>query len=229
MNKMITIVAAFVLATLSAWGQQKPQTLSFTDKNGVEIKDGAVYTVTALPKPDGWGGYLMDSELFVQSSSFNVNSIIIEFKTAEVTKGDVQICFPQNCHPMRANEEYTTNAKNMSSSSGLVSIQTKWNFHTHEDGKAIVTAQLKRVEKAGSHYNVLELGPKITIRFEQNTATGIASISSHQGKTFQIFDLNGRRLLKNATQANIDRLGKGVYVCKTLVNGKVASVQKIIK
>ncbi|HEY9551455.1 MAG TPA: hypothetical protein VIQ97_04125, partial [Prevotella sp.] len=136
------------------------------------------------------------------------------------------------CITLNQGEKNTTVARAIATPPAGIPIDTKWYFG--EEGKeATITAQVKKVQLIGDagmgRYNIVEAGPKITIRFDaQGTSTGVEKISAAGEKTCCVYDVNGRMVLKNVALSEVAHLNKGIYVCKMLENGKVVGIKKIV-
>ena len=69
-------------------------------------------------------------------------------------------------------------------------------------------------------------GPKIKATFDYNP-TSVANVKVGN-VLMDVYDTAGKMVLTNAKKSDVIGLTRGVYICKTKVNGKPGKVEKIL-
>ncbi len=213
------------------------------DKTGNEIPDGGTYTAVAekIDKMPDFPGLVVSLEapfeISVENTTGDVAYVGAHVVTNEMSSGSLQFCFPNNCPPT-VPADYTTD-------SGIIaagekkSLQSEWMPTEGKYGTAQFTVQLRTMtvtkwNTVGGvqfpvEYAFKANGPRITINCVYNDPAGINDIKATGLTTYNVYDMSGRQVVDNGTEADVQVLGKGLYVRETVIDGKRVSAKKIVK
>lgn len=144
MKKIFTFLSLCLLSiTASA------QEYVFTDAQGNTYDDGVVINRTEV-EDDGFGGINLPGNLFVKNvGAAEGCEVAIVAEITKIDNGDLQLCFPTNCHNQSEVGTYETNEKATLAIGESKNLMTEW--VPVEYGECIVTYTAKKyLEGSGS-------------------------------------------------------------------------------
>ena len=110
----------------------------------------------------------------------------------------------------------------------LRNLLSEWMPDEGKYGTATFTIQLRTME--GNTNTVKAYGPKITVNCVYADPTGIDGIVTGNGDTtINVYDASGKAVIINRPASALMSLGKGLYICETMKDGKRVAVRKIVK
>lgn len=234
---------AFVACSVGVNAQAVDNTFRFVDsKTGAEIPDGGTYNVTAelIDKMPDMPGLIVKLEapfdIEVENTTSEVAYVSANVVTNSMSSGSLQFCFPNQCPPT-VPADYTTDT-GVISANGKKSLQAEWIPEEGKSGTAQFTVQLRTMKvtkwnefngtKIPAEFAFEANGPKITIKCAYD-ATGIAGLAADKDAVVNVYNLAGKAVLTNRPASALLSLGKGLYICETVKNGKRVAVKKIVK
>lgn len=158
MKKIFTFLSLCLLSiTASA------QEYVFTDAQGNTYDDGVVINRTEV-EDDGFGGINLPGNLFVKNvGAAEGSEVAIVAEITKIDNGDLQLCFPTNCHNQSEVGTYETNEKATLAIGESKSLMTEW--VPVEYGECIVTYTAKKyLEGSGSAVR------SITVKYKYSNA-----------------------------------------------------------
>ncbi len=233
--KHLLLTALLTIGAASA-SAQIDETFQFTDKNGNIVPDGSTCTFLA-EYDENWENMVAPIELFVKNTTNKSATVSAQIITETLPSGYIQVCFPSQCIP-DIPKNYTTGSGDIMA--GMSSyINSEWfvenDMHSKEwfanngkYGTATVTIQLRTM--AGNTNTVKAYGPKITVNCVYADPTGIDGVLTDNGDTtINVYDASGKTVMTNRPASALMSLGKGLYICETMKDGKRVAVRKIVK
>lgn len=199
-----------VLVTGHALAQDIDQTFLFVDKQGNEVPDGTVITVSSLNEEGQ-----MAVPLYVKKTTDDKAAVSLYETIDGMPGGSWQTCAFGNCLILDASDY---SSKTIINDQMARDIQTEW---IPEQGMyASWTAKLQilrmntqsrfGVEQAGSL--VLGYGPTVTIQFVYADPASISHARLSAGTQERYFTLGGRQAVRPQQGLNIVRLANGSVV-----------------
>ena len=158
MKKIFTFLSLCLLSiTASA------QEYVFTDAQGNTYDDGVVINRTEV-EDDGFGGINLPGNLFVKNvGAAEGSEVAIVAEITKIDNGDLQLCFPTNCHNQSEVGTYETNEKATLAIGESKNLMTEW--VPVEYGECIVTYTAKKyLEGSGSAVR------SITVKYKYSNA-----------------------------------------------------------
>ncbi len=223
---------------------QVDNTFRFVDqKTGNEIPDGGTYTAVA-EKVDIIPGILskMEAKFYidVENTTNDVAYVGAHVVSEELAGGKLQFCFPTQCPPTVPLDYVVPEEQTgMMAAGEKKGLQSEWTATDGQYGTARFTVQLrtmevtKWIEKGGiklpSEYAFKANGPKITINCIYADPAGVDDVKATGLTTYNVYDMTGRRVVENGTEADVQSLGKGLFVRETVIGGKRVSAEKIVR
>jgi hypothetical protein len=139
MKKIFTFLSLCLLSiTASA------QEYVFTDAQGNTYDDGVVINRTEV-EDDGFGGINLPGNLFVKNvGAAEGCEVAIVAEITKIDNGDLQLCFPTNCHNQSEVGTYETNEKATLAIGESKNLMTEWT--PLEYGECIVTYTAKKYQ-----------------------------------------------------------------------------------
>lgn len=139
MKKIFTFLSLCLLSiTASA------QEYVFTDAQGNTYDDGAVINRTEA-EDDGFGGINLPGNLYVKNvGAAEGSEVAIVAQITKIDNGDLQLCFPTNCHNQSEVGTYETNEKATLAIGESKNLMTEWT--PLEYGECIVTYTAKKYQ-----------------------------------------------------------------------------------
>ena len=158
MKKIFTFLSLCLLSiTASA------QEYVFTDAQGNTYDNGVVINRTEV-EDDGFGGINLPGNLFVKNvGAAEGSEVAIVAEITKIDNGDLQLCFPTNCHNQSEVGTYETNEKATLAIGESKNLMTEW--VPVEYGECIVTYTAKKyLEGSGSAVR------SITVKYKYSNA-----------------------------------------------------------
>lgn len=203
MRKLFTIALLVLAGTISAWAQAD-NTFRFVDKDGKEVPDGTVLTITET-EDDGWGGVMMKTGLYIKSSQSGTVYGSMAYTIDEIDNGAFQVCFPENCTSQERVGEYETPAGEVKTED----IQAEWIPDGY--GTARVTLQPKtyKYNAVTKKYTFVGDGPKVTIHFTYSDPAGVPGTAADGKKEVGRYTMDGRKMAHPQKGINIVKTDDG--------------------
>ena len=220
MKKILSILALFACGVFAAQAQVD-QTLQFVDKDGKVVENGAELTLTEVEAP--WGDDQIVLPLSVKNTKNKTAGVRLIFNVMQIDNGAIQVCFPSECTSNSEAKEYITKPGTLEAGE-VKEMATEW-LPTAK-GKCVVTFQLQYFEPTTMGEPTYKNGPKIKVTFDYNP-TSVANVKVGN-VLMDVYDPAGKMVLTNAKKSDVIGLTRGVYICKTKVNGKPGKVEKIL-
>ncbi|GEM_PF-695870 len=237
-------LAVALMAFHASVNGQVDNTFRFVDsKTGDEIPDGGTYTAVAelIDKFPAVPGLVVSLEapfeIDVENMSGDVAYVSAHVVTEEMVSGSLQFCFPNSCPP-EVPADYTTDV-GVLAAGGKKSLQSEWMPMEGKYGTARFTVQLRTMvvtkwigtgdNQIPSEYALKANGPKITINCSYDDPAGINEVKATGLTTYNVYDMSGRLVVDNGTEAEVLSLSKGLYVRETVIGGKRVSAEKIVR
>lgn len=226
---------------------QVDNTFRFVDqKTGNEIPDGGTYTTVAelIDKIPELPGALVVIEakfdIDVENTTNDVAYVGAHVVSEELAGGKLQFCFPTQCPPNVPLDYVVPEAETGTMAAGeKKELQSEWTATKGQYGTARFTVQLRTMEvtkwigtgdnKIPSEYALKANGPKITINCIYADPAGVNDVKATGLTTYNVYDMTGRRVVENGTEADVQSLGKGLFVRETVIGGKRVSAEKIVR
>lgn len=203
MKKISTLMLLLFISIMSSWAQSD-DTFKFVDKDGKEVADGSVLTVTTT-EDDGWGGVIMKTGLSVKSTKTGTVYGCMNYNIIEMSNGAFQVCFPQNCTQETKVGDYTTPYAEVKTED----IQAEWMPETYGTAKVELQTQTWRYNKITDKWTFIGYGPKVTVNFIYTDPTGITNVETVSKKEAGRYALDGRRLHRSEHGINIIKTEDG--------------------
>ena len=220
---------------------QVDNTFRFVDqKTENEIPDGGTYTAV-VEKVDIIPGILskMEAKFYidVENTTGDVAYVSAHVVSEELAGGKLQFCFPNQCPPT-VPADYISDTGTMAAGEKK-GLQAEWTPVEGQYGTARFTVQLRTMEvtkwiekgdiKLPSEYALKANGPKLTINCIYADPAGVDDVKATGLTTYNVYDMTGRRVVENGTEADVQSLGKGLFVRETVIGGKRVSAEKIVR
>lgn len=220
MKKILSILALFACGVFAAQAQVD-KTFQFVDKAGKVVENGAELTLTEVEAP--WGDDQIVLPLSVKNTKNAKAGVRLIFNIMQIDNGALQVCFPSECTSNSEAKEYITKPGTMDAGE-VKEMATEW-LPTAK-GKCVATFQLQYYEPTAGGEPTYMNGPKIKATFDYNP-TSVANVKVGN-VLMDVYDTAGKMVLTNAKKSDVIGLTRGVYICKTKVNGKPGKVEKIL-
>ena len=220
MKKILSILALFACGVFAAQAQVD-KTLQFVDKDGKVVENGAELTLTEVEAP--WGDDQIVLPLSVKNTKNAKAGVRLIFNVMQIDNGAIQVCFPSDCNVYSEAKEYIKQPGTLEPGE-VKGMATEW-LPTAK-GKCVVTFQLQYFEPTTMGEPTYKNGPKIKATFDYNP-TSVANVKVGN-VLMDVYDTAGKMVLTNAKKSDVIGLTRGVYICKTKVNGKPGKVEKIL-
>ncbi len=219
---LVSALLAIVSANVSA---QADGTFQFIDKDGNTVADGSTCTFNAHYDED-WGMVMAHIDLSAKNTTSEEAFVSAQVVTEKLPNGTFQFCFPNTCPP-NVPANYITDTGSMGAGE-VKNLLSKWMPDEGKYGTATFTIQLRTME--GKTNTVKAYGPKITVNCVYADPTGIDEVLTDNGDTtINVYDASGKTVIINRPASALMSLGKGLYICETMKDGKRVAVRKIVK
>lgn len=217
--KSLLLVAAAMFTTASY--AQVDNTFSFVDKDGKEVKSGAVLTVNTIEEDPITGEDMIPTGLYVKNNTKEKQGVGAFFNIKKMDNGKFQICFPQLCSDaltatgmdrtkggtINAGLVKTLGAEWFPMADGVCEVEFKlelYNINTNKFG----VESYERVEEEDMEYPM----PSVTVNFVKG-ATAINGIKDSENvEVTGIYDATGKQMQTTQKGLNIVKLSNGKTV-----------------
>mgnify|MGYP001789744362 FL=1 len=220
MKKILSFLALFACGVFAAQAQVD-QTLQFVDKDGKVVENGAELNLTEVEAP--WGDDQIVLPLSVKNTKNKTAGVRLIFNVMQIDNGAIPVCFTSECTSKSEAKEYIKKTGTLEAGE-VTEMATEW-LPTAK-GNCIVTFQLQYFEQTTMGEPTYKNGPKIKATFDYNP-TSVANVKVGN-VLMDVYDTAGKMVLTNAKKSDVIGLTRGVYICKTKVNGKPGKVEKIL-
>lgn len=231
--------AIMLLAGVTTVSAQVDNTFRFVDEEGKEIPDGGTYYSLAelIDKMPDFPGMVMSLEapfdIYVENTTGETAYVSAEIITKSKASGALSVCFPSQCEN-NVPSKYETSTGIIAAGSKL-SLNSEWLPEKGKYGEAEFTIQLRVMNATLNNlgmptgYTFKANGPKITVKCLYADPTGIDDVATGGVKTYNVYNAAGRAVVTGGGAADVEALGKGLYVVETLAGGKRVATKKIVK
>lgn len=227
--KNLFVTALFMMVAASA-SAQTDGTFQFVDKDGNVVPDGSTCTFD-VKMDDDWGMLMAKIDLFVKNTTAAEAYASLQIVTEKLPNGSVQVCFPDQCVSNVPADFITGNGAISAGSS--YPLNSEWIPVEGKYGTAELTIQLRVMEQTGSFpnfkYDLKATGPKIKVNCVYADPTGISGVTVDGDATVNVYDVSGKTIVSGRPASALGSLGKGLYICETVKDGKRIAIRKIVK
>lgn len=200
MKHLFTLLAFMMLGCMV----QAQNSYVFSDKDGNVIENGATIERTEV-EDDGFGSILIKSGLYVKNNNAPENyQVAVVANITRLDNGDVQLCFPTNCHNYSEVGTYGGDTKGTVAQGAVKDIQSEWLPTAY--GECIVEYTAQNYQ--GSAF------PKdkytVTIHYKYAQSAGIEQTKNSQtAGVSACYDLLGRQTTAAQRGVTIVRMNDG--------------------
>ena len=206
---------------VSVQAQTSSNEVAFLDEQGRVIPSNTTVVLNKVVKdPLTSGGNKITGKVYIQNRADKPLNVSLSYTVNDIDEGDVQVCAYENCTFHSEAGTYKLGSKffPVGLDKEIVDIE-----HFYGESE-VCTVTLKLTTKESGSEEEKE-GPTITVKFDTK-ATGIASASSQNGGTYDVFNVRGVLLHKQLT--SLSELPKGVYIVKQKDAKGIVSTRKYI-
>ncbi len=206
---------------VSVQAQTSSNEVAFLDEQGRVIPSNTTVVLNKVVKdPLTSGGNKITGKVYIQNRADKPLNVSLSYTVNDIDEGDVQVCAYENCTFHSEAGTYKLGSKffPVGLDKEIVDIE-----HFYGESE-VCTVTLKLTTKESGSEEEKE-GPTITVKFDTK-ATGIASASSQNGGTYDVFNVRGILLHKQLT--SLSELPKGVYIVKQKDAKGIVSTRKYI-
>ena len=206
---------------VSVQAQTSSNEVAFLDEQGRVIPSNTTVVLNKVEKdPLTSGGNKITGKVYIQNRADKPLNVSLSYTVNDIDEGDVQVCAYGNCTFHSEAGTYKLGSKLFP-----VGLDKEFVELNHSYGESeVCTVTLKLTTKESGSEEEKE-GPTITVKFDTK-ATGIASASSQNGGTYDVFNVWGVLLHKQLT--SLSELPKGVYIVKQKDAKGIVSTRKYI-
>lgn len=230
--RRIKSLLVFALMTVcgGSMSAQTDGTFQFVNADNEIVPDGSTCTFNAALDED-WGEIMAAIDLSVKNTSDASAYVSMSVQTEALPGGHVQVCFPMECvSSIPAN--FTSGSAALGSGETRP-LNSEWFAAEGKYGTAVMTMQLHVMEQKGTFpnftYTVKADGPKIKVNCIYSDPAGISGMTADRNATVNVYDLTGKTVMTNRPASAMMSLGKGLYICETMKDGKRVDVKKIVR
>lgn len=206
---------------VSVQAQTSSNEVAFLDEQGRVIPSNTTVVLNKVEKTFfPFEENKIAGEVAIQNQSDKPQNITLHCTINNIDEGDVKVCAFNNCTLEEETGTYKVGGKlfPIGLDKEIVDIE-----HFYGESE-VCTVTLKLTTKESGSEEEKE-GPTITVKFDTK-ATGIASASSQNGGTYDVFNVRGVLLHKQLT--SLSKLPKGVYIVKQKDAKGLVSTRKYI-
>ena len=215
--RLLVFIGLLTSLFVSAQAQTSTNDVAFLDEQGRVIPNGTVVVLNkAVPSEFPFEGNKIVGKVHLQNKSDKPLNVSLSYIINNIDEGEVQVCAFEKCTNNSEIGSYEVGDKLFSVGSDKEAIDIEHNYGESEN--CLITLKLK-VKEFGSEEE--KDGPAITVKFD--TKTAIATVTSQQGLTYDVFNTQGMLLYKQIT--SLSNLPKGIYIVK---QKGVASTKKYV-
>lgn len=216
--RLLVFIGLMTNLLVSAQAQTSSNDVVFVDEQGRGITNNTTVVLNKVEKTTfPFERNKISGKVYIQNKSDKPQDVSLSYTIDDIDEGDLQVCAYGNCtfHSEAGTYEIGSKLFPIGLKKEAVDIE-----HTYgESEKCTVTLKLT-VKESGSQEE--KAGPMITVKFDTK-ATGIASIASQKGITYDVYNTQGVLLHKQLT--SLSNLPKGVYIVK---QKGIASTKKYV-
>ena len=206
---------------VSVQAQTSSNEVAFLDEQGRVIPSNTTVVLNKVEKdPLTSGGNKITGKVYIQNRADKPLNVSLSYTVNDIDEGDVQVCAYGNCTFESEAGTYKLGSKLFPIGLDKEFVEVKHSYGESE----VCTVTLKLTTKEIGSEEEKE-GPTITVKFDTK-ATGIASASSQNGGTYDVFNVRGILLHKQLT--SLSELPKGVYIVKQKDAKGIVSTRKYI-
>jgi len=216
--RLLVFIGLMTNLLVSAQAQTSSNDVAFLDEQGRVIPNGTVVVLNkAVATEFPFEGFEIAGKVFIQNKSDKPQDVTLHYIIDGIDEGDVKVCAFTNCTSEEMPGTYEVGNKLFPVGLDKEAVDIE---HTYgESEKCTVTLKLTTKELGSQEEKA---GPMITIKFDTK-ATGIASVASQKGITYDVYNTQGVLLHKQLT--SLTNLPKGVYIVKQT---GIASTKKYV-
>lgn len=206
---------------VSVQAQTSSNEVAFLDEQGRVIPSNTTVVLNKVEKdPLTSGGNKITGKVYIQNRADKPLNVSLSYTVNDIYEGDVQVCAYENCTFHSEAGTYKLGSKffPVGLDKEIVDIE-----HFYGESE-VCTVTLKLTTKESGSEEEKE-GPTITVKFDTKAA-GIASASSQNGDTYDVFNVGGVLLHRQLT--SLSELLKGVYIVKQKDAKGIVSTRKYI-
>ncbi len=206
---------------VSVQAQTSSNEVAFLDEQGRVIPSNTTVVLNKVEKdPLTSGGNKITGKVYIQNRADKPLNVSLSYTVNDIYEGDVQVCAYENCTFHSEAGTYKLGSKLFPVGLDKEFVEVKHSYGESET----CTVTLKLTTKESGSEEEKE-GPTITVKFDTK-ATGIASASSQNSGTYDVFNVRGVLLHRQLT--SLAELPKGVYIVKQKDAKGIVSTRKYI-
>lgn len=206
---------------VSVQAQTSSNEVAFLDEQGRVIPNNTTVVLNKVEKdPLTSEGNKITGKVYIQNRADKPLNVSLSYTVNDIDEGNVQVCAYENCTFHSEAGTYKLGSKFFPVGLDKEFVEVKHSYGESE----VCTVTLKLTTKESGSEEEKE-GPTITVKFDTK-ATGIASASSQNGGTYDVFNVQGVLLHKQLT--SLSELPKGVYIVKQKDAKGIVSTRKYI-
>lgn len=206
---------------VSVQAQTSSNEVAFLDEQGRVIPSNTTVVLNKVEKdPLTSGGNKITGKVYIQNRADKPLNVSLSYTVNDIDEGDVQVCAYENCTFHSEAGTYKLGSKFFPVGLDKEFVEVK---HSYGESEACTVTLKLTTKEIGSEEE--KEGPTITVKFDTKAA-GIASASSQNGGTYDVFNVWGVLLHKQLT--SLSELPKGVYIVKQKDAKGIVSTRKYI-
>ena len=219
--RLFVFIGLLTRLFVSIQAQTSSNKVAFLDEQGRVIPNNTTVVLNKVEKdPLTSGGNKITGKVYIQNRADKPLNVSLSYTVNDIDEGDVQVCAYGNCTFESEAGTYKLGSKLFPIGLDKEFVEVKHSYGESE----VCTVTLKLTTKEIGSEEEKE-GPTITVKFDTK-ATGIASASSQNGGTYDVFNVWGVLLHKQLT--SLSELPKGVYIVKQKDAKGIVSTRKYI-
>lgn len=219
--RLLVFVGLMTSLFVSAQAQTGSNNVVFVDEQGRVITNNTTVVLNKVEKTTfPFEGNKISGKVYIQNKSDKFQDVSLSYTINDIDEGDVQVCAYGNCTFHSEAGTYEIGSKLFPIGLEKEAVEIDHSYGEFEN--CTVTLKLT-IKELGSQEE--KAGPTITVKFDTK-ATGIASASSQNSGTYDVFNVRGVLLHKQLT--SLPELPKGVYIVKQKDAKGIVSTRKYI-
>lgn len=219
--RLFVFIGLLTRLFVSIQAQTSSNKVAFLDEQGRVIPNNTTVVLNKVEKdPLTSGGNKITGKVYIQNRADKPLNVSLSYTVNDIDEGDVQVCAYGNCTFESEAGTYKLGSKLFPIGLDKEFVEVKHSYGESE----VCTVTLKLTTKESGSEEEKE-GPTITVKFDTK-ATGIASASSQNSGTYDVFNVWGVLLHKQLT--SLSELPKGVYIVKQKDAKGLVSTRKYI-
>lgn len=219
--RLFVFIGLLTRLFVSIQAQTNSNKVAFLDEQGRVIPNNTTVVLNKVEKdPLTSEENKITGKVYIQNRADKPLNVSLSYTINDIDEGDVQVCAYENCTFNSEAGTYKLGSKIFPIGLNKEIVEVKHSYGESET----CTVTLKLTTKESGSEEEKE-GPTITVKFDTK-ATGIASASSQNGGTYDVFNVRGVLLHKQLT--SLSELPKGVYIVKQKDAKGIVSTRKYI-